>query len=194
MSDNEKRIDQILREMDQVNIEEAKNKANSFVEKAKETINPFSYFWVQFTSSALLIWNKYLKPVWDVIYWLGVGLVWKQFRRIWDRFAFVEKDGKRVFSRLSSGTRRCILQLHESTRLCICQTRRRSTQTKTSSQFRGARSHRHLARTFPALLTRVSTSVSVLPALLRSGASFLKEACSILTTCRRPSRLVGRNA
>lgn len=99
MSDNEKRIDQILREMDQVNIEEAKNKANSFVEKAKETINPFSYFWVQFTSSALLIWNKYLKPVWDVIYWLGVGLVWKQFRRIWDRFAFVEKDGKRVFSR-----------------------------------------------------------------------------------------------
>jgi hypothetical protein len=99
MSNNEKRIDQILREMDQVDIEEMKNKANTFTEKAKNAVNPFHYFWVQVSSSALLIWSKYIRPVWNFVYWLGIGILWKQFRKAWDRFAFVNKDGKRVFSR-----------------------------------------------------------------------------------------------
>jgi hypothetical protein len=99
MSDNEKRIDQIIREMDQIDIEEMKSEANSFIGKAKTAMNPFHYFWIQVSSSALLIWNNYLKPVWNFVYWLGFGLLWKHYRKIWDRFSFEEKDGERVFSR-----------------------------------------------------------------------------------------------
>lgn len=99
MSDNEKRIDQILRELDQVNIEELKNEANSAINKTKNFFNPFHYFWVQNTSSALYIWNKFLRPVWNFLYSIGVGFFWRQFRKIWDKFAFSEIDGKKVFSK-----------------------------------------------------------------------------------------------
>ena len=55
MSDeNQKRIDTLLRELDQVGIEEAANEKNTLVGKVKTTLNPFHYFWVQVTSSALL--------------------------------------------------------------------------------------------------------------------------------------------
>lgn len=99
MSDNEKRIDQILRELDQVNTEELANEAKSVVNKTKNFFNPFHYFWVQITTSALYIWNKFLRPVWGFMYDFGIGFIWRPFRKVWDKLAFSEVDGKRVFNK-----------------------------------------------------------------------------------------------
>jgi hypothetical protein len=93
------RVNQILKELAQEEIEKAKNDANSFLGKTKTKFGFLHTFWMQIASSALIVWNTFLAPVWKIIYWLGIGFLWRNYRKIWDRFAYATVDGQRVFSR-----------------------------------------------------------------------------------------------
>lgn len=95
----QERIDQILRELAQEEIEKAKSDANSLLGKTKGKLGIFQSFWVQLISSAMVVWRTFLAPIWNIVYWLGVGFLWRNYRKIWDRFAYTTVDGERVFSR-----------------------------------------------------------------------------------------------
>lgn len=95
----QERIDQILRELAQEEIEKAKSDANSLLGKTKSRLGFLQSFWAQVVSSALMIWRSFLAPIWNIVYWLGIGFLWRNYRKIWDRFAYTTVDGQRVFSR-----------------------------------------------------------------------------------------------
>lgn len=95
----QERIDQILRELAQEEIEKAKSDANSLLGKTKTKLGIFQSFWAQVVSSAFMVWRSFLAPIWNVLYWLGIGFLWRHYRKIWDRFAYTTVDGQRVFSR-----------------------------------------------------------------------------------------------
>lgn len=93
------RIDQILRELAQEEIEKAKSDANSLLGKTKFKLNVFQSFWLQVMSSAIVVWQNFLAPVWNFFYWLGLGFLWKHYRKVWDRFAYQGEGDDRSFSK-----------------------------------------------------------------------------------------------
>lgn len=95
----QERIDQILRELAQEEIEKAKSDASSLLGKTKSKMNIFQSFWVQVASSGLLVWQTFLAPLWNIVYWMGAGLLWRNYKKIWDRFAYTTINDERTFSR-----------------------------------------------------------------------------------------------
>lgn len=95
----QERIDQILQELAQEEIEKAKSDANSLLGKTKGKLGVLHSFWTQIASSAMVVWRSFLAPIWNIVYWLGVGFLWRNYRKIWDRFAYRTVDGESVFSR-----------------------------------------------------------------------------------------------
>lgn len=93
------RIDQILRELAQEEIEKAKSDASTLLGKTKAKVSFLQSFWMQYAASALLVWKNFLQPIWNVVWWLGVGFLWKNYRKIWDRFAYTTVGSERAFSR-----------------------------------------------------------------------------------------------
>lgn len=93
------RIDQILRELDQVDIEKTKSEENSLLGKTKSKVSLMQNIWAQITASALVIWRKFFVPIWNILYWLGFGLLWKGYSKVWYRFAYTGEGESRVFSK-----------------------------------------------------------------------------------------------
>lgn len=96
---SEKDIDQILRELDQIDIVKEKSGGKSLFGKTKSKLNIFQLFWAQVVVSALVVWNRFLSPIWGVLYWVGFGLLFKTYRKIWNRFAFESEGEERIFSK-----------------------------------------------------------------------------------------------
>lgn len=95
----QERIDQILKELAQEDIEKAKSEQNSLLGKTKTKLGIIHSFWIQVASSTFMIWRTFLAPVWRIVLWLGVGFLWNNYHKVWNRFAYTVVDGQRVFSR-----------------------------------------------------------------------------------------------
>ena len=95
MDENKKRIDDLVRELDHQFMGEEQN--STIQKKVKDTLNPFKYFWIQFTSSALLLWNKFLSPIFGWFNWIALDIIWKNYRKVWDKLVY-DAEGK--FSRV----------------------------------------------------------------------------------------------
>ena len=93
------RIDQILRELAQEEIEKAKNDATTLLGKTKAKATFLQSFWMQLAASALLVWKNFIQPLWNMVWWIGFGFLWKHYRKVWNRFAYEGKEPDRVFSR-----------------------------------------------------------------------------------------------